>query len=96
MFHNFESNIISLFIQFFSIFLDNDQIARNVFFDIDDTTIEETMNYTTNVHVDTLKTKTHFKFFFTNFVDLNLATNNVEKFDDFKPDEKRINFRNKI
>ena len=53
------------------------------------------MNYKTNVHVDTLKTRTHFKFFFTNLVDPNLATNNVEKFDNFKHDEERINFRNK-
>ena len=49
------------------------------------------MNYTTNVHVDTLKTKTHLRFFFTNFVDLNLTTNNVKKFDNFKYDEKKMN-----
>ena len=48
------------------------------------------MSYTTNVHVDTLKTKTHFEFFFTNFVDLNLATNNVENFENFKHDGKKI------
>ena len=52
------------------------------------------MNYTTNVHDNTLKTKTHFTFFFTNFAHLNFTTNNIKKFDDFKHDEKRINFRN--
>ena len=52
------------------------------------------MNYTTNVHVDTLKTKTHFEFFFTNFVDLNLATNNVENLENFKHDGKKMNFGN--
>ena len=92
-FRNFESNIIS-FIQFFSIFFDNDQIARNVLFDIDDTTIEEMMNYTTNIHVDTLKTRTHFRFFSTNFVDLNFTTNDVERFDDFRHEKK--NFVTKI
>ena len=89
-FRNFESNIISLFIQFFSVFLDNDQIARNVLFDTDDTTIKETMNYTTNVYVVILRTKTHFESFFTNFLDLNLTTNNIRKLNDFKHEKKWI------
>ena len=89
-FRNFKLNIISLFIQFSSILFNNDQIARNVFFDTNDTTIEKAMSYTTNVHVDTLKTKTHFRFVFTNFVNQHFTMNDVEKFESLKYDEKKL------
>ena len=53
------------------------------------------MSYTTNVHIDTLRTRTHFRFFFTNFADLNFTTNSAERFDDFRHDKKKKIFETK-